>query len=54
MIKEEYIDHVAKILKKEGLTSSLQLQILETVTELMDYYSVEFVQDLLPTLFQPK
>ena len=52
MAKEDYLHQIMLLLKKEGIRLSLQVQILETVDELLDYYTVEFVQTLLPTLFQ--
>lgn len=54
MAKEDYLHQVTLLLEKEGIELSMQLQILETVDELLDYYSVEFVQTLLPTFFQVK
>lgn len=52
MTKKEYLTQVKDLLKKEEIKPSLQLQIMETVTELLNYYSVEFVRELLPSLFQ--
>lgn len=52
LTKKEYLTHVKDLLEKEKIKPSLQLQIMETVTELLDYYSVEFVRELLPSLFK--
>ncbi|MGG5368441.1 hypothetical protein [Enterococcus sp. AZ196] len=52
MTKKEYLTHVKDLLEKEKIKPSLQLQIMETVTELLDYYSVDFVRELLPSLFK--
>lgn len=52
MTNEEYLTQVEKILIQEEIEDHLQNQILETVRELLDHYSVEFVRDLLPTLFE--
>ncbi|MGM0110141.1 hypothetical protein IGI52_000437 [Enterococcus sp. DIV0187] len=51
MTNEEYIIHITKVLSKENIEPHLQVQILETITELLEYYSVDFVRELLPTLF---
>lgn len=51
MTREDYLHHVSLLLGNEGIELQLQLKILETIDELLGYYSVEFVQDLLPTLF---
>lgn len=52
MTKEEYMKEVKGILEKENVKPHLRVQILETVIELLDYYSVESVRELLPSLFQ--
>lgn len=52
MTNEEYLDQIQKILEQEKITKRLQQQILETVRELLDYYSIEFVRELLPSLFK--
>ncbi|MDT2640851.1 hypothetical protein P7D31_12100 [Enterococcus dongliensis] len=51
--KEKYIEAVGQLLIQENIEPHLTLQILETVRELLDYYSVDFVSDFLPTLFKP-
>jgi hypothetical protein len=51
MSKEEYLQHVSCLLKQEQIEPHLQLQILDTVRELLTFYSVEFVRELLPTFF---
>ncbi len=52
MTKNDYVDHVRSLLEKENIEPRLKMQILETVTELLEYYSVDFVLELLPTLFK--
>ncbi|WP_429958097.1 hypothetical protein [Enterococcus sp. AZ196] len=52
MTKKEYLTHVKDLLEREKIKPFLQLQIMETVAELLDYYSVDFVRELLPSLFR--
>lgn len=52
MTNEEYLNQVGKILKQEKIDTHLKLQILETVTELLEHYSVDFVSGLLTSLFK--
>ncbi|MFQ7233457.1 MAG: hypothetical protein ACLRPU_01185 [Enterococcus hulanensis] len=52
MTKEEYLEQVETILMKENVKPHLKAQILETVIELLEYYSVDFVRELLPSLFK--
>lgn len=52
LTNEEYINKVAAVLRQEDVEYQMQLQILETVSELLEYYSIDFVKELLPSLFQ--
>ncbi|WP_171004983.1 hypothetical protein [Enterococcus hulanensis] len=52
MTKEEYLKQVNALLEKENVKPHLKLQIVDTVIELLEYYSVEFVRELLPSLFK--
>lgn len=52
MTKEEYIQQIAVILKREKVELQLQFEILETIDELLDYYSVDFANEVLPSLFR--
>lgn len=52
LTNEEYLNQVDKILKQEKIEAHLKLQILETVTELLKHYSVDFVSGLLTSLFK--
>ncbi|MGM0111217.1 hypothetical protein [Enterococcus sp. DIV0187] len=50
MTKEEMLLLIMKFLHEESIEPHLQREILGTVAELLNHYSVEFVQDLLPSL----
>ncbi|MBO0455067.1 hypothetical protein [Candidatus Enterococcus murrayae] len=52
MTKEEYLNQIVGILRQEKIEYALQQQIIETVTELLEQYNVEFVSELLPSLFK--
>lgn len=54
MTNEEYLNHVAQMLTAKDIEPHIKFQIINTIEELLNYYSVEFVQDLLPTLLQEK
>lgn len=47
----EYLRQVSVVLKRENVEFQLQLEILETIDELLDHYSIDFVKELLPSLF---
>lgn len=50
--KEEYIERLAACLREEKIELHLQQQIVETVEELLKYYDIEYVEKLLPSLFE--
>lgn len=52
MTNEDYLKQVKSLLEKENVKPHLKIQILETVEELLKYYSVDFICELLPTLFK--
>lgn len=52
MEKEKYLEDIGLLLEQENIEPYLQQQIIETVRELLDYYSAEFVSDFLSTLFK--
>lgn len=52
MTKEEMIVFFMKFLHQENIEPHLQKEILNNVAELLKYYSVEYVQELLPSLLR--
>ncbi|MCB6916191.1 hypothetical protein LIZ91_06285 [Enterococcus avium] len=52
MTNEDYLKQVKILLDKENVKPHLKVQILETVIELLEHYSVDFVRELLPSLFR--
>ncbi|MDT2449884.1 hypothetical protein [Enterococcus avium] len=50
LTNEEYLNYVVQMLTTTGIEPHVKFQIIGTIEELLNYYSVEFVQDLLPTL----
>jgi len=52
MTKEELMIFIMKSLHQENVEPHLQKEIISTVGELLNYYSVEYVQELLPSLLK--
>ncbi|HFE9852874.1 hypothetical protein [Enterococcus faecalis] len=50
MTNIEYLNYIAKKLTAEELEPYVKWQIIRTIEELLEYYSVEFIQELLPSL----
>lgn len=50
--EDEYLAHIAEILKQENVEPHVQRQLLDAVSELLKYYSLEYVRELLPSLLK--
>lgn len=51
LTKKEYVQQIAALLQREKVELQLQLEILETISELLDHYSIDFVKEVIPSLF---
>ncbi len=54
MTKQEYIELIEKKLTEREIEPHLKAQLIETISELLNHYSVCFVQELLPSLLSSK
>lgn len=50
--KDEYMERLAACLREEKIEPHVHRQIVETVEELLKYYDIEYVEKLLPSLFE--
>lgn len=54
MTEQEYIELIEKKLTEREIEPYLKVQLIETISELLNHYSVSFVQELLPSLLSQK